>query len=120
MKKITLLAILFSITSALAQSDDNTQALAAAEMRTAAGLMSVQVNPDTQNYDVTYHKLEFTIDPASYYISGKVTTTYTALSNMSSVIFDLTNQLTVSSVKKNNVSLAFTQNANDELVITLP
>jgi len=51
--------------------------------------MSVVTNPDTYNYDVTYHKLEFTVDPAEYNISGKVTTTYTALENMSTIVFDL-------------------------------
>lgn len=84
-------------------------------------MMSAQVNPNTLNYDITYHKLEFTVNPAVYFIAGKVTTTFTALSPMSTVTFDLTNQLTVSSVKTiDNADLAFTQNADDELVITLP
>lgn len=81
--------------------------------------MNMVVNPNTQNYDVTYHKLEFTVNPAVYNIAGKITTTYTALSNMATLTFDLSNTLIVSSVKINNVSLAFTQNTN-ELIITLP
>jgi len=100
---------------------DDQQSLVEAEMKSAAAAMDVQVNPDTQNYDITYHKLEFTVDPSDYFITGKVTTTFTVLSAMSTVTFDLTNELTVSSVKTtSNASLAFTQNANDELVITLP
>jgi aminopeptidase N len=82
--------------------------------------MNVLVNPNTQNYDITYHKLEFTVNPASYFISGIVTTTFTALSNLSTVTFDLTNQLTVSSVTQNGLPLSFIQNTNNELVITLP
>ena len=78
------------------------------------------VNPNTLNYDVTYQKLEFTVNPAVYNIVGKVTTTYTALSDMSTVTFDLTNELVVSSVKLGATNLTFLQNANDELVITLP
>jgi len=89
------------------------------EKKAASGLMSVAVNPNTSNYDVTYHQLEFTIDPALYFISGKITTTYTALANMNTITFDLAHQMTVSSVKKNNVSLSFGQIAND-LIITLP
>ena len=82
--------------------------------------MNITVNPDTQNYDITYHKLEFTVDPAVYAINGKVTTTYTALSNMNSVTFDLANELTVSNVIMNGQNLTFVENGNNELVITLP
>ena len=82
--------------------------------------MNMVVNPNTQNYDVTYHKLEFTVDPANYFISGKITTTYTALANMTTLTFDLSSPLVVSSVKINNVAVfSFSQNTS-ELVITLP
>lgn len=119
MKKIYFLAILIA-SSAVAQSPAGSLArIAESEMKSAESLMSVQINPNTQNYDITYHKLEFTIDPAEYFISGKVTTTFTALSNMNTIHFDLTEQLTVSSVKRGATNLAFTQN-NEELIITLP
>jgi aminopeptidase N len=55
-----------------------------------------------------------------YNITGKVTTTFKALSNMTTVTFELTNQLTVSSVKKGITNLTFTQNDSNELIITLP
>lgn len=121
MKKTYLLLLLFSITFVFAQNDDSEfKKMVNAEMRSASNLMSVQVNPNTQNYDVTYHRLDFTVDPAVYFITGKVTTSYTALANMTTVTFDLANELTVSSVKKNNVNLAFNTSGNNELVITLP
>lgn len=105
----------------LAQSPGNDSfSIAEAEMKSAAQVMAFATNPNTANYDVTYHKLEFTVDPAVFFITGKVTTTFTALSNMSTVTFDLTNELTVSSVTKNGTPLAFLQNNNNELVITLP
>jgi aminopeptidase N len=93
--------------------------IAEAERKSAKKKMNLEVNSNTQNYDITYHKLEFNVDPAIYSIAGKITTTYTALANMNTLIFDLSNTLIVSSVKINNVSLAFTQNTN-ELIITLP
>jgi aminopeptidase N len=93
--------------------------IAASEMKSAKKKMNLEVNSNTQNYDITYHKLEFNVDPAIYFISGKITTTYTALANMNTLTFDLSNTLIVSSVKINNVSLAYTQNTN-ELIITLP
>ena len=93
--------------------------IAEAERKSAKKKMNLEVNSNTQNYDITYHKLEFNVDPAVYSIAGKITTTYTALANMNTLTFDLSNSLTVSSVKINNVNLAFTQNTN-ELIITLP
>jgi aminopeptidase N len=91
----------------------------ASEANSASKLMLVKTNPNTANYDITYHKLEFTINPAVYFISGKITTTYTALSDMSNLTFDLSNTLTVSSVKRGIDNLTFIQSAT-ELQITLP
>ena len=89
-------------------------------MKTASQLMNLQVNLNTANYDITYHKLEFTVNPAVKFITGKVTTTYTALSNMTTITFDFANPLTVSSVKKGTTNLTFVENTNNELIITLP
>lgn len=90
-----------------------------AEAKSAALKIHFRANPNTSNYDITYHKLEFTVDPAIADIAGKVTTTFTALDNMNSVTFDLDDNLTVTKVTQNGNSLSFTQNSNDELVITL-
>lgn len=91
-----------------------------AERKAAAATMNVVVNANTSNYDITYHKIELTVNPASPTVSGKVTTTFTALENMNTVTFDLMNELTVTAVKMNGANLAFVQNASEELVITLP
>lgn len=121
MKKIYVLLFSLVISFVYSQkSKYNSARIAESEMKSAAKLMNLQANPNTANYDVTYHKLEFTINPSVYYISGKVTTTFKALSNMTKVTFDLTNELNVSSVKSGATNLVFVQNANDELVITLP
>lgn len=121
MKNFYILLLLSYVSGILAQSSEmQTKNIAAAEMKSASALIKLAVNPNTLNYDITYHKLEFTVDPAVYYISGKVTTTYTALANMNTITFDLANELTVSSVKKNGVSLSFIRNTNNELIITLP
>ena len=120
--KITYFALLlFTVTFTFAQKEQEAfNELVNSEMKSASNLMAVAVNPNTLNYDVTYHKLEFTINPAAYFVSGKVTTTYTALANMNSVTFDLVTQMVVTSVKKDNINLTFAQNASNELVITLP
>lgn len=113
--------LLFITNLGFSQSEEyKTERIAEMEMRSANKKMVFKTNPNTQNYDITYHKLEFTVDPAVYAISGKVTTTYKAVTDMNTITFDLTNQLVVSSVKKGLTSLTFIQNTNNELVITLP
>jgi aminopeptidase N len=114
-----LFALAFSFSFGQIQQN-NVDNIANLEMKSAGKLMNLSVNSNTQNYDITYHKLEFNVDPAVYFISGKITTTYTALANMNTLYFDLANELTVSSVKQNGMNLNFTQNGNNELVITLP
>ena len=121
MKKTYLLLLCLSISFVFAQKNrSTTNSIAEAEMKSAAQLMSVQVNPNTLNYDITYHKLEFRINPSVKFITGKVTTTYTAMSSMGTLTFDFANSLTVSSVKKGTVNLTFVENTNNELIITLP
>ncbi|MGV7105431.1 M1 family aminopeptidase [Flavobacterium sp. U410] len=97
---------------------DDFERMVEAEMKSAAAVHDFQVNPNTQNYDITYHELRFTVDPAVYYISGTVTTTFTALEDMNTITFDLDEALTVSSVTMNGNSLSFVQQTSKELVIT--
>ena len=119
MKKYYLIIVQILMISGYAQISQ-TSNIALLEQKMASKKMNLLVNPNTQNYDITYHKLEFTVDPTKYFIAGIVTTTFTAVSSLSSVTFDLTNQLTVSTVTQNGVAVAFLQNSNNELVITLP
>ncbi len=123
MKKIYFLSTLLIAVSAFSQIQNkptNTDDIAEAEAKSASKTLFFQANPNTLNYDVIYHKLEFTVDPTVYFITGKVTTTFKALSNMTTITFDMANELTVSTVTKNGTNLAFLQNGNNELVITLP
>jgi aminopeptidase N len=120
MKNIYLLLAMVSV-SAWAQTNRHTlDNIVEAEKKSAAKIMNLVVNPNTWNYDITYHRLKFTVDPAVAFITGEVTTKYIAKENMNSITFDLSEQLSVSSVKRHGVDIAFAQNANDELVITLP
>lgn len=121
MKHITLLIALVITSFGFSQESPNQiDQLVHAERKAAAGKMNFRKNPNTQNYDITYHKLEFTVDPAVYFITGKITTTYTALANMTNIHFDLANEMTVSGVKQGTTALTYIQNGNNELVITLP
>jgi len=125
MKKYYLLIFSFVVFGALAQNSAiETSHIAESERKSAAPLLQFAANPNTANYDVTYHKLEFTVDPSVYFISGKVTTSFIALSDISTVTFDFykktTDAFAISSVKKNGQALSFVHNSNHELVITLP
>ncbi len=131
MKNLYLLLALLPCLHLSAQTQDKEfEDLVNAERKAASKRMAVVINPDTYNYDITYHKLEFKVDPANFYIEGKVTTTYTAVSNMTSLVFDLaritdtsdpnySNQIEVSSVRMNGNNLTFTRN-EEEIIINLP
>jgi aminopeptidase N len=121
MKATLLYFLIFTVFLVSAQKNDlQVDEIAHSEMKMASKKLNLLVNPNTQNYDITYHELRFSVDPSNYYISGVVTTTFTSLSDLSTVTFDLTNQLTVNSVTQNGIPLMFAQNNNNELVITLP
>lgn len=119
MKNFTLYALVLSSFCMSAQTQEiNTEQIAEAEMKSAfTGIVSTNIN--TSDYDVIYQRLEFTVNPAVYFINGVVTTQFVALDNMPTITFDLTGDLSVSSVTQNGNSLAFTQ-SDTELTITLP
>ena len=88
------------------------------EKQAAEKRLAFNPNPNTLNYDVTHHKLELTVNPANYQISGSVTTKFVSTQNLQTIVFDLSHQLTVSSVTQGTQSLTFSQ-ANNELTIQL-
>lgn len=121
MKRIIqiLLPVLWYIPFYAQSGGDDFSRIVEAEMKQAYSLSAFAANPNTGNYDVVYQRLELTADPDVYFISGSVTTHFVAKEDMSTITFDLTDELTVSSVAKNNIAYGFTQNGN-ELVISLP
>lgn len=121
MKKLyTSLLILTTFISFSQSENGEFERMVEAEMKAASSMQNIEVNPNTQNYDITYHELRFTVDPAVYNIEGEVTTTFTALEDMNAVFFDLTDALTVNSVMMGATSLTFTQYASEELEINFP
>jgi aminopeptidase N len=122
MKKITQIFFVLLTSFCFSQSDDaEFNRMVESEMKSASSTLNVQVNPNTQNYDITYHELRFTVDPnnTTASISGVVKTTFTALANMNSITFDMATQLVVSSVTMNSTNLTFSQ-SNYELNINFP
>ena len=59
----------------------------------------------SNNFDVKYYRCEWEVDPAIYYITGKVTVYYVMTTASSSISLDLMSSMTVDSVKQRNALL---------------
>ncbi|MEZ4796875.1 MAG: M1 family aminopeptidase [Flavobacteriaceae bacterium] len=91
-----------------------------AETKAALHRVNFVRNTNTGNYDLKYHRLELDLDPNVAFISGDVTSYFEAKENLNQITFEIDQVLTVSQVLQRGNPLTFTQNANDEVVITLP
>ncbi|MGB3605646.1 M1 family aminopeptidase [Psychroserpens sp.] len=89
------------------------------EAKSALTKIMHRSNLNTGNYNLKYHRLELDLDPSVAFISGAVTSYYEAKSDLSTITFDLATNMTVSQVLQRGNPLAYTQNDDDELVITL-
>ncbi|MDN3491698.1 M1 family aminopeptidase [Winogradskyella bathintestinalis] len=117
---ITCLVFLLALQLHAQDYNDTLNAIRAAEANSALRQMMNNQNANTGNYDVKYHRLELNVNPSFAQISGDVTTYFEAKETMTDITFDLTDNMTVSQVLQRGNSLSFTQNTDDELVITLP
>ncbi len=66
----------------------------------------------SNNFDVKYYRCEWEVDPAVYYITGKVTAYFVMTASSSSISFDLMSSMTVDSVKQRNALLVKQHAAN--------
>jgi aminopeptidase N len=116
-----LIFFLFLFFGHIISSQVNTpfEQIVEAETKAAHKIINYKANINTSNYDLTYHRFDWNIDPAVAFISGNVTSTFTAKEDLSQVTFDLADNMTVSGVTQNGTALTYSQNANDELIITL-
>ena len=117
MKNKYLIIVFLIFTFSFAQ--DDFEKMVQSEKKAAASKIAFVTNLNTSNYNVIYHKLEFNVDPAVYFILGKVTTTFIATSNINTITFDLANELNVSSVTQAGNIVSFARSTNNELIITL-
>jgi len=80
-----------------------------------------RVNEATGNYDIGYHKLEWTVDPAVRYISGKVTSIFQTLEdNFEAINFDFSDELEILSIQNHGQELTYELSSDDNLKIFLP
>ncbi len=118
---ITLLVILVSLLTTAQELNEKMHELIKAERRSAHKRMQFKASQNTDNYDIKYLRLEWTVDPASdpASISGKVTTYWEVVAPMNTITFDLADNMNVSQVMQRGDNLAYTHNG-DELIVTLP
>ncbi len=124
MKKFLLLCsvFVFSLQQAQLQSQDEKKeydALLKREQRHFSQMLNNNVNPNTLNYDLRYQRVEMDLDPAIYNVQAKITSHFKTNQALSSLYFDLNNQLTVSSVMYKGQSIAF-QQLVEEIKIDFP
>jgi aminopeptidase N len=104
----------------IGQIEHSIEEISESESKSAYSVANFRANANTGNYDLTYHRLEFTLDPSIAFISGEVTSYFIAKEDLSQITFDLDDNLTVSQVTQDGNPLSFSQNSDDELIITLP
>jgi hypothetical protein len=74
----------------------------------------------TGNYDLIYHRISVTVDPAVHYISGSVTTFFKPFTSLSQIAFDLTDSLSTDLVYYHGQAISTFTHYNNALTIILP
>ncbi len=110
-RQIVFFAFLFFGYTVFSQSNEE---IAAWEANPS--ILEFQANSNTGNYDITYNRLELTVNPAQQFIAGIVTAYFVAKEDLNSIVFDLADTMNVSQVLFNGNPLSFTH-SGDELTI---
>jgi aminopeptidase N len=91
--------------------------IALAEGKANAKLFSAEnVTSASLNFDITYYRCEWQVDPAVRYIKGKITSYFKITSTGDYIAFDLMDSLTVDSVKQRDKLLTY-EHVNNGLKI---
>lgn len=122
MRKFYILCIsIFALHTLSAQNQNENvekKGLLNKEMKSYAAKMAAgNTNPNTLNYDLQYQRMDVTIDPGVYNISGSVTSHFKPTQALNNIYFDLNNNLTVSQVSYHGQNLTFQQLPTKELKI---
>jgi aminopeptidase N len=121
-----LLLLCLSAAPAFSQQSLNivqqTEIIATAEQRHFEGMQQGAFNGThaSNNFDISFYRCEWEVDPAVKYIKGVVTSYFTITAATNTLVFDLNAALTTDSVLYHGTKLLFTQAANNTLQIQLP
>ncbi len=134
MKQLYLLLFLCVSTAALAQEKIDTEAFIKEQeqIRTAEQARARRLSPDntngingtfsvaTDNFDIHHSTMEWYVNPAIRYISGKITFDYTIVSATNTITFDLIKSLIVDSVLYHGSKISFVQTDANGVDISFP
>jgi aminopeptidase N len=117
MKKISLILLLLLGTAAYGQ---DMEAIIKGEREAFTSKRAIKKKRSGQSYDVVYHNMKLTIDPAVRTISGSIfTELVSSEADFTNFAFDLDTRMIVDSVMYMGGRVPHTQ-ANDEVTITIP
>jgi aminopeptidase N len=74
----------------------------------------------SSNFDIHHTRMDWYIDPALNYISGKITFDFRITENSNTITLDLLQQLVVDSIYYHGNKIAFAQTPDNGLIITFP
>jgi len=95
--------------------------LSFSERKSAAAFLKTPRNSNGDNYDLKYHRMNWSIDPDTLFISGEVTSYFTTTKpSVNQIRFDLSSVMIVDSVKYHLLNISFSHNSGDTLIINLP
>ena len=103
MKKISTYFFLFIVLSIASHAQEGLDEIIEAEMKSAKHAFNLQekslTSEFTNNYDLKYHRLSWTIDPSELFIEGSVTSYFIPVGeDLSEIYFDLASGFTIDSV----------------------
>jgi aminopeptidase N len=125
-KKYYLFYLLFIFNSSFSQDapqKDFIDKLFFSEQQSAAAFLktSQSRNYNGDNYDLKYHRMNWSIDPDTLFISGEVTSYFTTTKpSVNKIRFDLSSVMIVDSVRYHSLNIFFFHNSGDTLIINLP
>lgn len=121
MKRVLLLFIVFFLINSIVSAQEKNHICAESKIKYFTSLEKFQnvQYPGDENIDVTYYKLDLTLNYNLHKIGGNITiNAKSLLNNLSQINFDLHDAMTVHSVKLNGVDVVFSHK-NDLINITL-
>ncbi len=120
MRNSILILILFNFTKVISAQISDMELLYEAERKAFHSGQQVPAIQALNNYNLSYQRMYWEINPAINYIKGYVSSHFQPNAAMSQIEFDMSNQLTVDSIVYHNTHLGFTQIAGDILQINFP
>lgn len=102
-------------------SEFSIEDIVVSEKNQYASMLHFQEKAGNDNFDLIYQEMKWEIDPAVYYIKGSVNSHFKGKADLFDMLtFDLSNQLQVDSVIRNNQKISYVHEADELRIPILP